>query len=98
MPDPKRQQPAAPPAGGVEPANTYYSNFAGIGHSHIEFWIDFRRMGPEQRDGEHAATLARVIMHPMIAKAFRDALAENIRRYEERFGTIPMPQQPTTMH
>jgi hypothetical protein len=39
-----------------------------------------------------------VIMHPMIAKAFRDALAENIRRYEERFGAIPMPQQPTTMH
>jgi len=37
-------------------------------------------------------------MHPMIAKAFRDALTENIRRYEERFGAVPMPQQPTTMH
>lgn len=97
MPDPKRK-PTGPRAGAVEPENTYYANFAGIGHSHIEFWIDFRRIGPEQREGEHAATLARVIMHPMIAKAFRDALAENIRRYEERFGAIPMPQQPTTMH
>jgi hypothetical protein len=97
MPEPKRRS-QTPSAGAAEPENTVYANFAGIGHSHIEFWIDFRRIGPEQREGEHAATLARVIMHPMIAKAFRDALAENIRRYEQRFGEVPMPQQPTTMH
>ena len=28
-----------------------------------------------------------------IAKAFRDALAENVRRYEQKFGEIPAPPQ-----
>jgi hypothetical protein len=32
-------------------------------------------------------------MHPVIAKAFRDALTENVRRYEEKFGEIPAPPQ-----
>jgi hypothetical protein len=30
-------------------------------------------------------------MHPVVAKAFRDALSQNIHRYEEQFGEIPAP-------
>jgi len=33
------------------------------------------------------------VMNPVIAKAFRDALGENVRRYEEKFGQIPAPPQ-----
>jgi hypothetical protein len=53
--------------------------------------VDFKRLGPESREVDSAPTQVRVIMHPVIAKAFRDALAENVRRYEEQFGEIPAP-------
>jgi hypothetical protein len=59
-----------------------YSNLVKITHVALEFLMDFKRLGPENRDVDSAPTQVRVIMHPVIAKAFRDALAENIRRYE----------------
>jgi len=68
-----------------------YANLAKITHVALEFLMDFKRLGPETRDVESAPTLVRVMMHPVIAKAFRDALAENVRRYEEKFGEIPAP-------
>ncbi len=70
-----------------------YANLAKITHVALEFLVDFKRLGPETRQVESAPTLVRVIMNPVIAKAFREALAENIRRYEEKFGEIPAPPQ-----
>jgi len=70
-----------------------YANLAKITHVALEFLMDFKRLGPETRDVESAPTLIRVVMHPVIAKAFRDALTENVRRYEEKFGEIPAPPQ-----
>jgi len=68
-----------------------YANLVRITHVALEFLMDFKRLGPENREIESAPTQVRVIMHPVIAKAFRDALAENIRLYEEQFGEIPAP-------
>jgi len=70
-----------------------YANLAKITHVALEFLMDFKRLGPENRDVESAPTLVRVVMNPVIAKAFRDALAENVRRYEQKFGEIPAPPQ-----
>ena len=70
-----------------------YANLAKITHVALEFLMDFKRLGPENRDVESAPTLVRVVMNPVIAKAFRDALTENVRRYEEKFGEIPAPPQ-----
>ncbi|HUU54105.1 MAG TPA: DUF3467 domain-containing protein [Armatimonadota bacterium] len=70
-----------------------YSNLARITHVALEFLMDFKRLGPENRDVESAPTMVRVVMNPVIAKAFRDALAENVRRYEQKFGEIPAPPQ-----
>jgi hypothetical protein len=72
-----------------------YANLAKITHVAMEFLLDFKRMGPESRDVDSAPTLTRVIMHPVIAKALRDALVENVRRYEEQFGKIPAPPKGT---
>jgi len=72
-----------------------YANLAKITHVALEFLLDFKRLGPENRDVESAPTLVRVVMHPVIAKAFRDALIENVRRYEEQFGEIPAPPKGT---
>jgi hypothetical protein len=68
-----------------------YANLAKITHAALEFLMDFKQLGPENREVDSAPTQVRVVMHPVIAKAFRDALAENIRRYEEQFGPIPAP-------
>lgn len=70
-----------------------YANLAKITHVALEFLMDFKRLGPENRDVESAPTLVRVVMNPVIAKALRDALAENVRRYEQKFGEIPAPPQ-----
>lgn len=72
-----------------------YANLAKITHVALEFLMDFKRLGPESRDVDTAPTLVRVVMHPVVAKAFRDALAENVRRYEEQLGEIPAPPKAT---
>lgn len=70
-----------------------YANLVRITHGGLEFLFDFRRLGPEHREAETAPTLVRVVMPPAVAKAFRDALVENVRRYEEQYGQIPPPPQ-----
>jgi hypothetical protein len=72
-----------------------YANLAKITHVALEFLIDFKRLGPESREVDAAPTLVRVVMHPAVAKAFRDALSENVRRYEEKLGEIPAPPKGT---
>jgi len=72
-----------------------YANLAKITHVALEFLMDFKRLGPENRDVESAPTLMRVVLHPVIAKALRNALVENVRRYEEKFGEIPAPPKGT---
>ena len=69
-----------------------YSNFVRITHSALEFLLDFKCVGPETPEAEEAATLVRIILNPVIAKSFREALIENLRRYEQNFGEIPPPQ------
>ncbi len=68
-----------------------YSNLVRITHGALEFLVDFKRLGPEFPDIDSAPTEVRVILHPVIAKALRDALTDNVARYEEQFGVIPAP-------
>jgi hypothetical protein len=68
-----------------------YTNLVRITHVALEFLVDFKRLGPENREVESAPTQVRIVMHPVIAKALRDALSENVRRYEQQFGEIPAP-------
>ncbi len=75
-----------------------YSNLVQITHAGIEFLFDFKRLGPEALNPTDAPTLVRVVLHPAVAKSFRDALADNIGKYEEKFGEIPPPPQPSPHH
>ena len=68
-----------------------YANLARITHAELEFLLDFKRLGPEHREVESTPTLVRIVLHPVVAKALRDALAENVRRYEGQFKEIPAP-------
>uniref|UniRef100_A0A7C4X9T1 DUF3467 domain-containing protein n=1 Tax=candidate division WOR-3 bacterium TaxID=2052148 RepID=A0A7C4X9T1_UNCW3 len=62
-----------------------YSNFVLIAHSPSEFILDFARMLPGL---QKAKVFSRIIMTPQNAYLLKDALEENLKKYEERFGKI----------
>ena len=68
-----------------EIAEGVYSNLAIITHSHSEFVLDFVRMMPNVAQ---AKVKSRVILTPQHSKRLMMALMDNIKRYEESFGTI----------
>jgi len=66
-----------------------YSNVMQILHTKEEFILDFFLSVPPQ------GTLAsRVIVGPSHAKRIAAALAENVKRYEEKFGKIEAGAEP----
>lgn len=66
-------------------AEGVYSNLAIITHSHSEFVLDFVRIMPNVAQ---AKVKSRVILTPQHAKRLLLALRDNIKRYEDSFGTI----------
>ena len=66
-------------------AQGMYSNLAFITHSEQEFVLDFMFLSPQQ---PKAKVRARIITSPKHAKRFLAALADNIQKYEARFGAI----------
>ena len=65
-----------------------YANFVVITHSPAEFVMDFTRLMP---GAPKAKVHSRIIMAPQHAKAFMKALADNISRFEQKYGTINLP-------
>jgi hypothetical protein len=70
---------------GEKEAEGIYSNLAIITHSPAEFIIDFTRILPGV---PKAKVHARVIMTPQHTKMFLNALAENVDKFEKKFGEI----------
>lgn len=76
---------------GEKEAEGIYSNLAIITHSPAEFVIDFTRVVP---GAPKAKVHARIITTPQHAKIFMRALADNIEKFESRFGEIKIEGQP----
>ena len=65
-----------------------YSNMVVISHTPTEVVMDFAQILP----GIEGATIRqRIIMNPIHAKRTLAALNDNIRKYEQQFGTIEEP-------
>lgn len=62
-----------------------YVNFANIIHSPSEFVIDLGRVVPGRND---VKIYSRVIMTPLHAKQFLDALGHNLALFEQKYGEI----------
>ena len=62
-----------------------YSNFAIVTHSPAEFIIDFISILPGVTKSK---VKSRIVMPPMHAKTFMQALQDNINKYEKKFGEI----------
>jgi hypothetical protein len=61
-----------------------YSNMVNIIHGPFDFTINFAQISPPT-----GTAVARVIMSPQHAKAFLNALNDNVRKYEDVHGKIP---------
>jgi hypothetical protein len=68
-----------------------YSTMAQVTHTAEEFWIDFYAMLPNP---QIARLLSRIIVSPEHAKRLGNAIQDNIRKYEEKFGTIDEARTP----
>lgn len=85
------QPPQAPRQLRVEaPANlnAIYSNAVVVTHTASEVIFDFVQIMPND---PRARIQTRVVMTPVSAKLFLNALGENLRRYEQAYGDIPVP-------
>lgn len=67
-----------------ETARGRYANVAILAHTKDEFIMDFALAYP----GQAPVVNARVVTSPQHAKALLRSLADNIKRYEARFGAI----------
>ena len=66
-----------------------YANMAQVAHNPEEFVIDFMNVFPPA-----GSLLARVVLSPGHMKRLAQAMAENIKKYEEQFGEIKSVGQP----
>lgn len=66
---------------------TIYTNNAYVGSS----GLDFSMLLGEHIDDENLVIRARVVMVPATAKMLLQALAAQIAKYEDAWGTIQMP-------
>jgi hypothetical protein len=62
-----------------------YSTMAQVTHTAEEFWLDFFAIVPNP---QIARLLARIIVSPEHAKRLAQALADNVSKYEAKFGVI----------
>jgi Protein of unknown function (DUF3467) len=62
-----------------------YVNFANIIHSPSEFVIDLGRVVPGRND---VKIYSRVILTPLHAKQFLEALGHNIALFEQKYGEV----------
>ena len=70
---------------GEKESEGVYSNFVLIAHSASEFIIDFARILPGL---PKAKVFSRIVMTPQHARLLLNALEDNIKKFEDRFGKI----------
>ena len=74
-----------------EIAEGTYANLAIISHSPQEFVVDFVRIMPGV---PKAKVKARVVLTPEHAKRLMKALIDNVKKYEQQFGSINDKEAP----
>ncbi|MGO8970873.1 MAG: DUF3467 domain-containing protein [Myxococcaceae bacterium] len=66
-------------------AQGLYANMALVNHTDAEFTLDFIYVQPQQ---PKAAVRARIITSPRHMKRLLSAMADNLQKYEARFGVV----------
>ncbi|MCX8028700.1 MAG: DUF3467 domain-containing protein [Brevinematales bacterium] len=68
---------------------THYSNLVIISFNEDEFILDFARVMPGNRNPR---IVSRVVLNPRNAKRLAGLLSNNIVEYENKFGSIILPE------
>ena len=68
-----------------------YANAMQVSHTQEEFNLDFLNLTPHQGVG---IVNARVIISPGHLKRIIAALQDNLKKYEDRFGAVPIATEP----
>jgi len=89
---PQPESPLVQPDIAEEVADGTYANVAQIVFSPAEFVFDFGRAVPGRAGFK---IFSRIITTPLHAKQFLLTLSENVTRFEEQFGEIKIPRQPS---
>lgn len=90
MAEPKKEKTPIRPQLVISPdLEPVYTNVVRIAHSPAEMVFDFGRLLPGEKSA-HVKT--RVMMSPLSAKLLQRALADNIAKYESKFGEVKIPQ------
>ena len=71
-----------------------YSNLVVISHNPTEFILDFAQILP---GADGAVVRQRIVMNPIHAKRTLAALNDNLKKYEQQFGTISEPSADGTV-
>jgi len=74
--------------------NATYANAAIINQSNSEIIMSFVQVMPND---PRARIQSRVVMTPVNAKLFLNALKTQIERYEEKHGELELPEQPSSL-
>lgn len=69
-----------------------YSNIANIVHSKEEFILDFLFI--QRHPAPFGKLVSRIITSPLHAKRLANALNENIRKYEQKYGFLDISENP----
>lgn len=69
-----------------------YANTVMISHTANEVIFDFIQVMPNDT---HGRIQKRIVMTPVHAKMFLNALGENIKRFENKNGEIAIPERTT---
>jgi hypothetical protein len=70
-----------------------YSDYALISQSYFGFHLDFGQRVPGAAE---VSLFSRVAVSPQHAKLLLNLLRENVEKYEEKFGEIPVPKKNST--
>jgi len=74
-----------------EIAEGVYANLAIITHSNSEFILDFIRLVPNV---PKAKVKSRIVLTPQHAKRLMMALQDNVKKFEQQFGSIKEGELP----
>lgn len=66
-----------------------YANMVQVGHTSEEFVLDFMNLVPPA-----GSVVSRIIVSPSHYKRLVGAMQENLKRYEDEFGTISLAVVP----
>src|SRR5437899_1996689 len=69
------------------PFPNFYANSANVGHTFMDFALTFM----ERLDPKHATIKARIVTSPVHAKLLLEALQIQLKKYEELYGEIRIP-------